>query len=128
MFRESLQKMIDRLEGGVAGILMGFDGISVESYTRSNGPGNGVGNALGSADIQTVGMEMSHIIGQVRRAASSLEIGGLSEVTFQADKLAIVVRVLNEEYFVAVAVRPEGNFGKARYLLRMLAPQIQSEL
>ena len=55
MFRDSLQRMVDRLTGGVAGILMGFDGISVESYTK-----DGSKKAL---DIQTVGMELAHAVG-----------------------------------------------------------------
>src|SRR5438552_1887010 len=99
MFRDSIQKMIDRVDGGVAGILMGYDGISVESYTKTEE----------TTDIQTVGMELSHVITQFRRAAELLY-------------------ALNEEYFIAFALRPEGNFGKARYLLRLLAPEIQSEL
>ncbi len=118
MFRESLQKMVDRVDGGIAGILMGFDGISVDSYTRTDG----------AADIQTVGMELAHVISQIRRAAEALEVGGLREMTMRAENLTVVVHVLNEEYFVACALRPQGNFGKARYLLRLLVPQIQSEL
>lgn len=118
MFRETLQKMVDRVDGGLAGVLMGFDGISVESYTRPSV----------ETDIQTVGMELSHVLSQVRRAAELLEVGGLDEVTLRAEKLAVVVRVLSPEYFVACAMRPEGNTGKARYLLRVAAPQIQAEL
>ena len=38
------------------------------------------------------------------------------------------MRALNEEYFLAFALRPAGNFGKARYVLRVLAPKIQAEL
>ena len=118
MFRENLQKMIERLDGGVAGILMGFDGISVEAYARSSaGP-----------DIQTVGMELAHVISQVRRAAQALEVGGLREVVVRADNLVVLVYVLNSEYFLACAIKPEANTGKARYLLRLMAPQIQSEL
>ena len=97
---------------------MGFDGISVESYSRKDA----------SADIQTVGMELAHVIAQTRRAAELLEVGGLREITMRADNLVVIVHVLNEEYFVACALRPEANFGKARYLLRLLVPQIQSEL
>jgi predicted regulator of Ras-like GTPase activity (Roadblock/LC7/MglB family) len=119
MFRDSLQKLVERVEGGVAGILMGFDGISVEAYSRPNESG---------ADIQTVGMELAHVIGQVRRAAELLEVGRLSEVTVRADKMVVLVRALNEEYFLAFALRPAGNFGKARYVLRLLAPKIQAEL
>src|SRR5580765_2887490 len=118
MFRENLQKMIDRVDGGVAGILMGFDGISVESYAKA-APG---------PDIQTVGMELAHVISQVRRATQALEVGGLREVVVRAENLVVLVHVLNEEYFVACAIRPEANAGKARYLLRLMAPQIQSEL
>lgn len=118
MFRETIQKAVDRLDGGVAGILMGFDGISVESYTRGES----------ATDIQTVGMELAHALTQVRKAAEQLEVGGLHEVTLRAENLVVLVQLLNEEYFVALAVRPDGNFGKARYLMRLLAPQIKSEL
>jgi predicted regulator of Ras-like GTPase activity (Roadblock/LC7/MglB family) len=118
MFRENLQKMIDRVDGGVAGILMGFDGISVEAYAR----------AAAGPDIQTVGMELAHVISQVRRATQALEVGGLREVVVRADSLVVLVHVLNNDYFVACAIRPEANAGKARYLLRLMAPQIQSEL
>jgi predicted regulator of Ras-like GTPase activity (Roadblock/LC7/MglB family) len=118
MFRENIQKMVERVDGGVAGILMGFDGISVEAYARPDG----------STDIQTVGMELAHVISQVRKATTALEVGGLREVMVRSEKLTVLVHVLNTEYFVACAIRPDANSGKARYLLRLLAPQIQSEL
>jgi predicted regulator of Ras-like GTPase activity (Roadblock/LC7/MglB family) len=120
MFREVLQKLVERVDGGLAGILMGFDGISVEAYTRPT--------AAGDTDIQTVGMELAHVIGQVRRAAELLEVGKLNEVTVRAEKLTVIVHALNEEYFLAFAVGPNGNFGKARFALRTVAPQIQAEL
>jgi predicted regulator of Ras-like GTPase activity (Roadblock/LC7/MglB family) len=120
MFRESLQRMVDRLSGGVAGILIGFDGISVESYTRED---EGAG-----LDIQIVGMELAHAVAQMRKAVERLEVGALGELTLKADKLVVLVTVLSDEYFVACAVKPDANFGKARYLMRLLAPQIQAEL
>jgi predicted regulator of Ras-like GTPase activity (Roadblock/LC7/MglB family) len=119
MFREVLQKLVDRVDGGVAGILMGFDGISVEAYTRP---------VEKDTDIQTVGMELAHVIGQMRRAAELLEVGKLQEIVMRAEKLTVIVRALNEEYFLAFAINAKGNFGKARYVLRLVAPQIQAEL
>jgi predicted regulator of Ras-like GTPase activity (Roadblock/LC7/MglB family) len=124
MFRESLQRMVDRLGGGVAGILIGFDGISVESYTKED-ENDEEGAGL---DIQVVGMELAHAVAQMRKAVEHLDVGGLSELTLKADKLVVLVTVLSDEYFVACAVKPEANFGKARYLMRLLAPQIQAEL
>jgi predicted regulator of Ras-like GTPase activity (Roadblock/LC7/MglB family) len=119
MFRDSLQRMVDRLAGGVAGILMGFDGISVESYTKDGET---------SLDIQTIGMELSLAVVQMRKAAAQLEAGPLRELTLKADKLVVLVYLLNDDYFVAYALKPEASFGKARYLMKLLAPQIQAEL
>jgi predicted regulator of Ras-like GTPase activity (Roadblock/LC7/MglB family) len=118
MFRENLQQMIDGVEGSLAGILMGFDGISVDAYTRKDV----------TTDIQVVGMELAHVISQVRRAAEMLSGGGLTEVILRAEKLTVIAHVLNAEYFVAGAYQPDANFGKARYYVRRAAPRIQSEL
>ena len=105
-------------EGGVAGLLMGFDGIAVEQFTAPDG----------GVDIQTVGMEFSFILTQVRKAAEILEVGGVQEVAIRCASLTILIRVISSEYFVALAIRPDGNFGKGRYLLRVVAPKLQAEI
>jgi predicted regulator of Ras-like GTPase activity (Roadblock/LC7/MglB family) len=118
MFAENLKRLVSGTEGGVAGLLMGFDGIAVESYTV---PEAGV-------DITTVGMEFSFVLTQVRKAAEILEVGGLQEIAIRAERLTIIIRVVTPEYFLALALRPDGNFGKGRYLLRVVAPKMQSDL
>ena len=118
MFREPLKKVVDNVDGGIAGLVMGFDGIAVESYTRD-------GQQM---DINTVGMEFSFILGQVRKAAEILDVGGVNELAIKAEKLTIVIRVLNKEYFLALALAPDGTFGKGRYLMRVVAPKLQQEL
>jgi predicted regulator of Ras-like GTPase activity (Roadblock/LC7/MglB family) len=119
MFRDTLQKMVDRLDGGVAGILMGFDGIAVDHYSRA-------GND--EIDIQTVGMELAHAITQMDKAVERLELGHAAEITVRTDSLVVLVYVLSKEYFVACAVRSYASFGKARYVMRLAAPQIRAEL
>ena len=118
MFRENLRRIVEQTEGGVAGLLMGFDGIAVDSYSREPE----------KLDIQTVGMEFSFILTQVRKATEILEVGGVQEVTIRAEQVTILIRVLTPEYFLALAVNPQGNTGKGRYLLRVVAPQLQAEL
>jgi predicted regulator of Ras-like GTPase activity (Roadblock/LC7/MglB family) len=119
MFQDSLKRLVSETEGGMAGILMGFDGIPVETYSV---PSNT------AVDMQTVGMEFSFVLTQVRRAADILEVGALQEVAIRTDRLSVLIRVVSNEYFVALAIAPEGNLGKGRYLLRVVAPKIQSEL
>jgi len=118
MFQENLKRLVAETEGGVAGLLMGFDGITVDQYTAPEG----------GVDIQTVGMEFSFILTQVRKAAEILEVGAVQEIAIRTGALTMLIRVVSPEYFVALAIRPDGNFGKGRYLLRLVAPKLQAEI
>jgi predicted regulator of Ras-like GTPase activity (Roadblock/LC7/MglB family) len=122
MFQENLKRLVAETEGATAGLLMGFDGIAVDSYTVPPPTGQQ------GIDITTVGMEFSFILTQVRKAAEILEVGGVQEIAIRTDNLTFLIRVVSPEYFLALAVRPEGNFGKGRYLLRVTAPKLVAEL
>jgi len=118
MFQDNLKRLVAETEGGVAGLLMGFDGIAVDSYSAPDG----------GIDIQTVGMEFSFILTQVRKAAEILEVGAVQEIAIRCASLTILIRTVSTDYFVALAIRPDGNFGKGRYLLRVVAPKLQAEI
>ncbi len=118
MFAETLKKVVDNIDGGLAAVVMGLDGIPVETYVRQND----------RVDVNTVGMEFSFILGQVRKAGDSLQVGGLEELAVKAQRLVLVCRMLSPQYFVAIALAPEGNFGKARYLARMAQPTLAAAL
>ncbi len=118
MFAETLKKVVDNIEGGIAAVIMGLDGIPVESYVK----------ATDRVDVNTVAMEFSFIIGQVRKAGESLAVGALEELSVRAQRLVLVCRMLTPQYFVAVAIAPEGNFGKARFLARMATPALVAAL
>ena len=42
--------------------------------------------------------------------------------------MSTLIRVINNEYFVAVTLAPDANLGKARFLLRVAAPKLREEL
>jgi predicted regulator of Ras-like GTPase activity (Roadblock/LC7/MglB family) len=118
MFAEHLKKVVDNIEGGIAAVVMGLDGIAVEQYVRQND----------RLDVNTVGMEFSFILSQVRKAGESLQVGNLEELAVKAQRLVLVCRMLSPQYFVAIVMQPEGNFGKARFLARMAGPQLAAQL
>ncbi len=119
MFRETIQKMVDGLgpPDGAAGLLMGFDGIAVDSYARP-----------GAADVQRIGMELAHIIAEIRRSAGGAQIGGLCEMQVKTDKVAVLIHIVTEDYFLIFGLPSDGNVGKARYLMRLSVPRIRAEL
>ncbi len=59
MFKETLKHIVDSTEGAIAGLLMGFDGIAVDSYTRDESPTSSAGTAGTQKDINEIGMEFS---------------------------------------------------------------------
>jgi predicted regulator of Ras-like GTPase activity (Roadblock/LC7/MglB family) len=118
MFADSLRKMVDNVDGGIAAVLMGTDGIPVDQYIRQKD----------RLDVQTVAMEFSFILTQVRKAGESLGVGALEEFSVRAERLVLVCRLLTQKYFIAIAMAPEGNFGKARYMTRVHAPTLLAGL
>ena len=61
-------------------------------------------------------------------AEEMLDAGETKEVSVKTERLTTVVRMLTDEYFVALALEPGGNVGKARYLLRTSAPTLIENL
>ncbi len=117
MFQETLTKIVRNCEGAVAAVIMGFDGIALDkvSYDRS-------------IDVQTVSTEFSFVLTQARKAAEILKIGPLEEVSIRSESLTIIIKILNEDYFLGMALLPQGNFGKGRFLMRMATSELLSQL
>ncbi len=118
MFREMLQEIVEGVEGGLGGLLMGLDGIAVDSYARDGA----------TVDITTIGMEYSGLLGQLRHATEQIDAGAPREIAIRGEKITTIIRILNDEYFVALALAPDGNYGKGRYMLRIIAPKLLREL
>jgi predicted regulator of Ras-like GTPase activity (Roadblock/LC7/MglB family) len=118
MFKEALENVVEGTDGGIAGLLMDFEGIPLESYTKEGA----------AFDIETVGAEVSVVVKAIQRATEMLDAGETREVAFKSDKMVTLIRVINQGYFIAMTMTPEGNFGKGRFLLRVTAPKLAAEL
>jgi predicted regulator of Ras-like GTPase activity (Roadblock/LC7/MglB family) len=118
MFKDALRDVVEHTPGGLASLLMGFDGIAVETHVREGA----------DVEIETMGMEFSVVLKSMIHAVEAVKAGAAREVAVQSEKLTLLVRVLNGDYFLALALAPDGNYGKARFLLRLAAPKILSSL
>lgn len=118
MFKEALRDLVEGTEGGMAGLLMDSSGIALETYAKDDAP----------FDINTIGIEFSVVIGSIKRAAEMLEAGSAHEIAVGTDRLITIIRTLGDAYFLALAMKPEGNFGKGRFLMRTAAPKLMAEL
>lgn len=117
-FREHLQEVCERVEGAIACSLMGVDGIEVDTHLVA-------GDDL---DVKSLLVEYSGVLRSAREAAEVHQAGGVSEFAVSTERLTAVARLISPEYFMVVALKPDGNQGKARFLLRVTAPKVKAEL
>jgi predicted regulator of Ras-like GTPase activity (Roadblock/LC7/MglB family) len=117
-FREHLERICSAVDGTVAASVMGFDGIAVDTFERSSDP---------SVDVSTMLVEYANILNQVRTAAGVLQSGSVRELIISTDKLTTISRPLTPDYFLVLALAPDANWGKARFMMRITAPEVQAE-
>lgn len=117
-FQDILKTSVHAVDGGLASVVMGFDGIAVEQYVND---GSGV-------DVQTLGVEYSSALTEVRRTADALASGNVQEVAVTTERALVLLRPVNPDYFVALVLKHDGNFGKGRYILRRAARALADEM
>ncbi len=115
-FIDILQEVVNGTEGALGALIVGLDGIPVEEYSVSN-----------DMDLQSMTVEYSSLLKEIEKGSQAAQMGTTKEVTVITDKAMIMLRRLNDEYFFVLIIKPEGNFGKGRFLLRMSVPKLLQE-
>src|SRR5262249_47328277 len=118
-FLPLLEEVVRSVDGALACSVMGFDGIAVENFQVES---------ASDLDVQSTLVEYAAVLGQVRNAAQLLKTGAVTEVSINSDTVLTVMRLVTDEYFVVLALKASGNYGKGRYALRISAPRIRAEL
>jgi predicted regulator of Ras-like GTPase activity (Roadblock/LC7/MglB family) len=118
-FRAHLESVVNQVDGALACSVMGFDGISVETYQKDD-----------AAELELNGawVEYANLLTQLKNAAEVLKTGNVTELSVNSDKVLTLIRMVSPEYFLILALRAEGNYGKGRYVLRVTAPKVRAEL
>ena len=115
-FSDILKEVVGGTEGALGALIVGLDGIPVEEYSVS-----------GEMDLQSMTVEYSALLKEIEKGSQAAQMGTTREVSVLAEKAMIILRRLNEEYFFVLILKPEGNFGKGRFLLRMSVPKLLKE-
>lgn len=115
-FADILKDVVNGTEGALGALVVGVDGIPVEEFSVSR-----------DIDLQSMTVEYSTLLKEIEKGSQSAQLGTTKEVTVIADKAMIMLRRLNDEYFMVLIIRPDGNFGKGRFLLRMSVPKLLKE-
>jgi len=115
-FIEVLKDTVDKVDGAVSAMIIASDGIPVQEYVSEK-----------LIDLTGLGAEASAMIRDVGLAAENLGLGEAREFSIISDMCGIIMRKINNEYYLALVIKPEGNYGKGRYILKTAVPRIEGE-
>ena len=118
MFKEMLETIIERTEGSLGVLIMGTDGIAVEKVLAEAG---------NDANLDVAAAEFTSLVRGAQRAGSDTGLGNLRELVIAIEKAVVVMRMLTRDYFVVLAINPEGNLGRGRFELRKAELKLAKE-
>ena len=117
-FETILRGIVTQCPGCIGAALMGSDGIPIAE----------VGGVREADEVSLLGVEFGRVLDEARKVAATVNGGELEEFVVAMGRAQVVLRVIDRETFLVLALEPSGNLGKARYLLRRHALDVREQL
>lgn len=118
MFKKALEAILERTEGSTGALIMGTDGIAVEKVLMEAGK---------EANLDAAAAEFTTLVRATQRVSRDTGLGLLNELVLSLEEASVVMRLLNQDYFLVLAIERDGNLGRGRYELRKAELELASE-
>ena len=115
MFKDVLRNIAEHVEGTLAVSLIGLDGIAIESVNDQKVP------------LDVLGAEFGGFIKSIRPNAE-LNTGEVLQFSLVTEKYITFLSAITPEYFVLLVLKPDGNYGRARFELARVKESLRAEL
>jgi predicted regulator of Ras-like GTPase activity (Roadblock/LC7/MglB family) len=115
-FLEVLKETVEKVDGAVSAMIIASDGISVQEYVQEK-----------LIDLTGLSAEASAMIKDINLAADNLGLGEAKEFSIISDRCGIIMRKITPDYYLALVIRPDGNYGKGRFVLKTSIPKLEGE-
>ena len=118
MFRQALEAILEHTDGSTGALIMGTDGIAVEKLLKEE---------ASDANLDVAAAEFTTLVRNAQRAGNDTGLGNLRELVVHLENAILVMRLFTRDYFVVLALKPDGNFGRGRFELRKAELQLSRE-
>lgn len=116
MFRRTLANIRDRVDGTLAISLIGLDGIAIEALNEHRVP------------LDVLGAEFGGFIKSIKLSNTELNTGEVQQFSLTTEKYVTFLSQITPEYFLLLVMRPDGNYGRARFELARAKSALANEL
>jgi predicted regulator of Ras-like GTPase activity (Roadblock/LC7/MglB family) len=115
MFKTALAQIKDHVDGALAVSLIGLDGIAIESIKKNGVP------------LDVLGAEFGGFVKSIR-PNPELGTGEVLQFSLVTEKYIAFLSAVTPEYFILLVMRPDGNYGRARFELAKAKLALRDEL
>jgi predicted regulator of Ras-like GTPase activity (Roadblock/LC7/MglB family) len=116
VFRRVLEDIRTRVEGTLAVSLIGLDGIAIETINPERVP------------LDVLGAEFGGFIRSIRLSNTELNTGEVKQFALVTEKYVTFLSEVTPEYYILLVMRPDGNYGRARFELSKAKELLRDEL
>ena len=118
LLKDTLKTIVNSVDGALAAIIMAYDGIPIDEVAVEQS----------EFDLQLLSVEYATVLKEIKRAIEVIKSGDLEEVSISTTNTRVVARVLNNDLFMVLIMKRDGNYGKGRYLLTLKSYEVAREL
>jgi hypothetical protein len=115
--QERLEVVGRGVEGALGAALLGDDGMPLCQWTAAG---------VAQAEEEAAWVECLPVVALARQVCGAE--GGLEALTLQSAGRWTLVGAVDERHHLVLSLRPGGNAGKGRFLLRLHAPEFRREV
>jgi|TARA_B000000460_G_C21212683_1_gene262988 predicted regulator of Ras-like GTPase activity (Roadblock/LC7/MglB family) len=117
MFKEKLTRVVNNVNGSIGCLLIGFDGIQIDSvYGERELP-----------EMNAIAIEVSNLLDKFRRMKLH-DIGEVNEVSITTGEVTALARVVADEYLLVLAMDSHADVNRGQTMLRLISPFVEQEM
>ena len=120
-FDSILETVLAECPGALGAALLGSDGVPIAQATSAAAP-------EAEEDVSVLGIEFGRVLDEARKAAAAASAGALQELAVRSERFHLLLQVVDRETYLVLALGPDANVGKGRYLLRRYLLAIREQL
>ncbi len=117
MFKQKLTSVVNNVEGSIGCLLIGFDGIPIDSVYRDQE----------LSQMSAIAVELSNLLGKFRRL-QVYDVGEVHEVSITTGMVTALARVVADEYLLILALSNEADVQRGQTMLRLISPFVEKEM
>ncbi|MBI4652340.1 hypothetical protein HY745_13910 [Candidatus Desantisbacteria bacterium] len=116
-FNEKLKTVLENVDGSIAIVFSGLDGIGVANATLAE-----------KFDTAVLDVELATMVSSFVKVAGNLQLEKVDELVFKAGNIIFFIKMVGNEYFIGIALNSDANLGRARLEVRKVMPSFEKEL